>query len=501
MPICKGKTKQGKSCKNKCNRKYCHLHSKKRNTKKYGGTTPRSIKIGRFTVKDYPKNFKKFQQKGFSEKKYANCSKFGCSTLAMPYCCPAGTPAEGYCRIDYNGCKKTGMKMTKRTRNVTPSELKKLRANLEKQKAIDRADKILQEEIEKSKSKLKRSNNNRYEQLLKHASEHRRRSQKLQSFYNRQKGGDIVGEGSFGCVVSPNLKCPSHMGVSDNKLSKLIKNVETFEEEVRGVTLIKPVDPTMKYILYPIDYCKLDKKINYDTWLGCVKCAHQDIKNCEDKNGTLNFNIIMKNGGNDLLKLNKIQENLLKQNFMKYYNYLKKGIELFHKNKIIHRDIKPDNIVLNNNGDIRFIDIGFLHKVENRNFNSYDNIINLLGARTIFYRPPDLDMIEVFVFEPNWRKYKYSKFFDKWQSDREDLYHETIDSMIHYLDYDSDELKNYLKNLHKKLSLPFLKKYIKENIYKWDFYSLQVSFFELYKKYNINLSTTDIDKITPHYDV
>ena len=76
----------------------------------------------------------KFKQRGPSEKKYANCLKQGCSTKAMPFCCPTYSPAKGYCRKDHDGCMKTGMKMSKRKANLSSSALKKLRDNIPPEK-------------------------------------------------------------------------------------------------------------------------------------------------------------------------------------------------------------------------------------------------------------------------------------------------------------------------------------------------------------------------------
>ena len=35
-----------------------------------------------------------------------------------------------------------------------------------------------------------------------------------------------------------------------------------------------------------------------------------------------------------------------------------KGLNYMHDNKVLHRDIKPQNIFINNNGDVKIADLG-----------------------------------------------------------------------------------------------------------------------------------------------
>ena len=42
---------------------------------------------------------------------------------------------------------------------------------------------------------------------------------------------------------------------------------------------------------------------------------------------------------------------------------LLKGLKCMHSQKILHRDIKPDNIMLTENGTVKYIDFGFSVKV------------------------------------------------------------------------------------------------------------------------------------------
>ena len=85
-----------------------------------------------------------FKPKGDSENKYANCQKHGCKTSQMPFCCPTYTPASGFCRINHDGCYKTGIQKTIRKRNLSVSELANLRKKMPK---VERKDIFLIEEL------------------------------------------------------------------------------------------------------------------------------------------------------------------------------------------------------------------------------------------------------------------------------------------------------------------------------------------------------------------
>lgn len=336
----------------------------------------------------------------------------------------------------------------------------------------------------------------------------------------KQKAGTKIGEGNFGCVVSPNLLCDT-TDTNDN-ISKLLINPQDYEDEVQGILLLRDIDPTMKYILYPLKNCHINETVRnlnkYEAQVPnkvlCFNCGtksviknNEDLTQCEnDKGKQMNYNVIMKYGGNNLYKLNKNQKKIFINNFEHYFKYLEQGIKLLHKYNILHRDIKGDNIVLNNNGDIRFIDIGFIHKLEDRDFKDTITIFNnLFTARTIFYRPLDLDMIEYYIYDNSVEKIyynNYEEFKTKWQAEddtgRPTKYNESIISIFKTLypnnvDKKIVELDNKLKPIFKKLfkkqnvlNEKFIRQYVMKRIKKWDLYSLKVTFYEQYLLNKIN---------------
>ena len=66
-----------------------------------------------------------------------------------------------------------------------------------------------------------------------------------------------------------------------------------------------------------------------------------------------------------------------------------KAVSYLHKNNMIHRDVKPENLLIDENFNLKLCDFGFARKVK---LNKYNNHIDTMTdyVATRWYRAPEL---------------------------------------------------------------------------------------------------------------
>lgn len=72
--------------------------------------------------------------------------------------------------------------------------------------------------------------------------------------------------------------------------------------------------------------------------------------------------------GTDLEKLLDEKEKLDIRTALRYFRQLLSALDFAHKNKVIHRDIRPSNILIDENDDIKVTDFGTSRLLEERQF-------------------------------------------------------------------------------------------------------------------------------------
>jgi len=210
----------------------------------------------------------------------------------------------------------------------------------------------------------------------------RQKKHNKQKTYLKQKGGEKLGNGGFGCVIRPPIKCTTPFNKTQyrkntNYISKIIKHnyhQTAFNEISIGQEILK-IDPFNIYFSPIINGCFLTHethpdiqygKSTYTSNLGKTtemtlsenKKIRKHVSNpylpnkCFIDRNEPYLNLIGKYSGQNLhyylSKINTIPESLyLKNNIYYVLFHLSKAVNLLHSKKILHKDIKLSNITIN----------------------------------------------------------------------------------------------------------------------------------------------------------
>src|SRR3989344_3177768 len=165
----------------------------------------------------------------------------------------------------------------------------------------------------------------------------------------------FIGKGKYCCVFRPPLNCKDNETLNrkyGNKqyVMKVI-NEQDIEDETKWLKILQKIDPEQKYFIYLLTP-------------GCIPEEFKEVKCKVIKNYKGYF---MKYGGITLKEFISNYDNRSKITIKYIWKLLIKvlyGIQLLVKNNFVHGDIKSDNFVIDEYGDIYIIDFGFMEKVE-----------------------------------------------------------------------------------------------------------------------------------------
>lgn len=199
----------------------------------------------------------------------------------------------------------------------------------------------------------------------------------------------VLGTGAAGCVISPAFLCDSKTDKT-NKVSKIFKkNSDTdAEREYQTTRILSRIDPYSEYFVYAISKCRIPvSKIPP----GCAKILRS--KTSEDD---LFPNIVMENGGIEMLKYFEKMDNITVYDIFKTLITVVIGIDKLVNAGIVHEDIKPNNVLVDDNGIGRLID--FDNSVSFDDF--YTDRNKLLNSSKLYSSPEHhIKHVHIFNFD------------------------------------------------------------------------------------------------------
>lgn len=326
------------------------------------------------------------------------------------------------------------------------------------------------------------------------------------------KGGKLIGEGSFGCVIKPSIPCKKNTKSLNNTVSKIVKDPDFDDIKIENKVnkILRNIDPSYKYYIPYIDICIL-KSIPTRMDLETIQTVNNDHyytlnnnkknkKTCKVEVDKDPVNIIMPDGGINLEYILKktikypLHFNLFVKYFKKHIKHLILGLKLAHENKIVNRDIKDSNLVgllSNNELKIRYIDFGLSLVIDEKLLHSDEYALN---GSPGYYPLDNIIAFYIASYHPDKEKV-YSKIKAEINDDKNYIYKIKQLKLTHKLIY----LDTDINTIYDKLSKLYVNK-----TFAYEYYGYNDIFNGLLQKsdiYSLGIMILTIVKNRLNYDI
>ena len=148
--------------------------------------------------------------------------------------------------------------------------------------------------------------------------------------------------------------------------------------------------------------------------------------------------------GGELFTLMRKEIKFTANNARFYITQIIDALDTLHKSKIIYRDLKPENLLLDSDGYLKFVDFGVAKQIENKT--------NTL-AGTPTYMAPEIVKNEYYSFEVDWWSlgiltYEMTVGLDPWdENDPIKIYEKIKKGLILFPKNMDKKLKNFIQHL------------------------------------------------------